>query len=249
MPKVLFYLLLVAVLVSTPGNALGDTNHCSAPAEHDLDKGDVTEILNVKQNSSNKPSITYVKPKEDFEGVTVKVQEGKKSEDAWFAADGTCLPANGSWWKFNVGVTLNSENKLFFRLYCGKCKWSCSNSNPHITSIETILVYAHGPSSWNTTLKNCTALESDYPESSNNPCEKPPTQFLLWVVAGVVAVGLVVVIAVVVVVVVVSGINVVQLHHISNANTRASEPEVQETRNSLYEPLSAFQNAAAPRPT
>ena len=216
MPGTALHLLLVAaVVVCTHGDTLGDTTHCSAATDHDLGPGDVTAVLTKPQYSTVKIYYdAYVKPKEGFEGVSVKVEGDRNSEEeAWFPANETCLPTNGSWWKVNVQV-LHKTKTLSFRLYFGKCDGSCYISESSITRTEGILVKAHGPSSWNTTLTNCTkALEPGYSYFSNVTCDKPPTRTipptttnpavlglsgLEW---GAVALGLVVVVVVTVIVV------------------------------------------------
>ncbi|XP_045115586.1 uncharacterized protein LOC123507092 isoform X1 [Portunus trituberculatus] len=261
MPGTPLHLLLVAVLVSKHGGTLGDTTHCNATVDHDLGQGDVTTVLTATKNSTEHTKVGYVKPKEGFEGVSVEVQGGKNSEEAWFPADEMCLPANGSWWKLKVQVLPNTEqDKLTFRLYCGKCKWSCVISDIRITSMEGILLKAHGPSSWTTTPKHCTVLKPDYSQNiSNKTCEKPPTRpqasinkpqsssEIHWVA---VVVGLVVATVVVVVVIVVC----LKVKYRCRSNesqpqhplTESASHAVQDTRNSLYEPLSVFQEAAAP---
>ncbi|XP_045115587.1 uncharacterized protein LOC123507092 isoform X2 [Portunus trituberculatus] len=179
MPGTPLYFLLVVVLVSTHGDTLGDTTHCNATVDHDLNQGDVTTVLTATKNSTTIVRAGYVKPKEGFEGVSVEVQGGKNSEEAWFPADETCLPASGSWWKFRVKVLLDTEqDKLTFRLYCGKCKWSCDISDIHITSMEGILVKAHGPSSWNTIPKNCMAIQRYDSKFSKVACKKLSTRSL-----------------------------------------------------------------------
>ena len=178
MPGTALHLLLVAaVVVCTHGDTLGDTTHCSAATDHDLGPGDVTAVLTLPQNSTWEIYVAYVKPKEGFEGVSVKVEGDRNNEEeAWFPANETCLPANGSWWKVNVQV-LHKIKTLSFRLYFGKCDGLCSISESNITRTEGILVKAHGPSSWNTTLTNCTkALEPDHSNFSDLPCDKPPTR-------------------------------------------------------------------------
>ena len=223
MPGTALHLLLVAaVVVCTHGDTLGDTTHCSAATDHDLGPGDVTAVLTLPQNSTGETYVAYVKPKEGFEGVSVKVEGDRNSEEeAWFPANETCLPANGSWWKVKVQVLHKTKtHELYFRLHFGKCLRFCSISESNITRTEGILVKAHGPSSWNTTLTNCAkALEPDDSYLSKVPCDKPPTRLqrpkglseLAEVAVAAVAASLVVglVMLVVAVMVIVSGNEVV----------------------------------------
>ncbi|XP_050721574.1 uncharacterized protein LOC127001255 isoform X4 [Eriocheir sinensis] len=177
--------LVAALLALGAGGALNPASAqqlCGAPDQ--VVRYSEDEVMFSSAEGGNLSSEGFVKPRNDFAGISVKVNQRNVQHVAWFPAD-PCFPDTGEKWEWmRVEVTMlqymvSKICFVHFRLVTDYCHKVCHRYDNVLCgwwSLEDLSVVARGPSNWKSDHPGRTCLVNV--SSPSHPplytCENPP---------------------------------------------------------------------------
>ncbi|XP_050721495.1 uncharacterized protein LOC127001242 isoform X2 [Eriocheir sinensis] len=148
---IVFLSLGLAIAISHASSEECDTfEEENKKGEREVEENKVDTVYDITSRSSRKSVTLYVKPGQDFQGVSLEVtQVQNPTHVVWFPVDQ--LYTGTKWVELKMIVRTEGNKKphhdLYFELKSGDCEKVCKKSSNHYYNMR-LRVVAHGSSTW-----------------------------------------------------------------------------------------------------
>ncbi|XP_050721497.1 uncharacterized protein LOC127001242 isoform X4 [Eriocheir sinensis] len=190
---IVFLSLGLAIAISHASSEECDTfEEENKKGEREVEENKVDTVYDITSRSSRKSVTLYVKPGQDFQGVSLEVtQVQNPTHVVWFPVDQ--LYTGTKWVELKMIVRTEGNKKphhdLYFELKSGDCEKVCKKSSNHYYNMR-LRVVAHGSSTWRCEKPRNMNIEdrsrklpftTDTTQCKNPPDHNPPgnTNYIL----------------------------------------------------------------------